>query len=445
MLKRVATALLGKFESREEVQKFLLLGLIFGLMIGIYWALRPIKDGIFSVIVGFDYQPVAKWLSLFLIVPVIFIYGKLADMFSREKVFYIFVGLYTILWLIFAWLFSSPVYGLANTVSSPTRMLGWLWYISIESWGTIMVPLFWAITADITTEDSAKRGFPLIALMAQTGNILGPLFLNARRLGFSSSAPIVLILGAMTLCMGLIMFVFMKVTPRSQLKGYQEEVKVHEKEKEPGFLEGLRLLLTQPYLLGIFAIATAYEIIVTIVDFYFKLNVKMIYPLEVDFSAYMANFAATTGVVATLCVLFGISNIQRRLGITASLVMTPLLLACGVILLKINPTLAVAFWIMVIFKAVNYALNQPTIKQLYIPTSKDAKYKSQAWIEVFGGRGAKAGGSAVNAFNLIFRGKYGVAAGTSLFLTMSTSVSLGLVIGWLFIVVFVAKKYNRAI
>ncbi len=445
MFKRIASTLLGNFESREEVQKFALLGLIFGLMIGCYWALRPIKDGIFSVLVGFDYQPVAKWLSLFLIVPVVLIYGKLTDKFPREKVFYIMTGLYGLLWLGFFLLFSNPAYGLANTVSSPTRYLGWAWYIAVESFGTLMVPLFWAFAADVTPDQQAKRGFPLIALMAQTGNILGPLFLNAKRLGFTSSAPIVLILSAMTFCMALIMFIFMKVTPKEQLRGYQGEIKAQEQEKEPGFFEGIKLLLTQPYLLGIFAITTIYEIIVTIVDFYFKSSARMIYPLEIDFSAYLAHYAVTTGVVATLCVLLGVSNIQRRLGITASLLTTPLLLAAGVVLLKINPVLSVAFWLMVVFKAINYALNQPTIKQLYIPTTKDVKYKSQAWIEVFGGRGAKAGGSGINLFKPFFATKYGAAAGTALFLTMSSVISLGLIGAWLFVGVFLAKTYNKAV
>lgn len=443
MLKRIASKILGNFESREEVQKFTLLGLIFGLIIGTYWTLRPIKDSIFATVVGFDWQPIAKMLSVPLVILLVIVYGKLADKFSREKLFYIFTIAYGLLWISFAWLFANPTLGLANTDSSPYRLLGWAWYISVESFGTLIVPLFWAFTADVTVEDSAKRGFPLIALMAQLGNIIGPLYLNAKRLGFSSSAPVVFILGLLTFAMTIMMFVFMKVTPKDQLVSYQEEM--HVKEKETGFLEGFKLLVTQPYLLGIFIFGFAFEAIVTIVDFYFKSAARVAYPTEVGMSSYLATFAATTGVVASLCVLFGVSNIQRRLGITASLVMMPLIIAGGVVLLKFNPTLGAAFWLMVAFKGVNYALNQPTIKQLYIPTSKDAKYKSQAWIEVFGGRGSKAAGSAVNGLAGVFKGKYGSAAGMAMFLTMSTMASLGLVVVWLFVAIYVAKTYNKAI
>ena len=58
--------------------------------------------------------------------------------------------------------------------------------------------------------------------------------------------------------------------------------------------------------------------------------------------------------------------------------------------IKLNPDwLGAALVIMVLSKAVNYALNKPVLKQLYIPTTKETKYKAQAWIEMFGSSGSK--------------------------------------------------------
>ncbi len=447
MLERIATTLLGKFESKEEVKKFVILGLLFGLIIGTYWALRPIKDSIFGAVVGIDYQPVAKWLSLLVIFPLVIAYGKLIDKYPRQKVFYILTSIYAVAALIFAYFFSHPVYGITAGAADPSRIIGWLWYVYVESFGSLIVALFWAFSTDITTEDSARRGFPLISLFGQTGNILGPLLFNAKRWGFAHSGPIVAMAGVLTFCMALVMWIFMRVVSKEQLQGYQVagDTKEKEKEEEPGFLEGLKLLVTQPYLLGIFLIITIYEIIVTVFDFHFKAMAKAAFPIEVDNAAYLTQYAVTTGIVATLCVLFGINNIQRRLGMTASLIMLPLIVAVGVLGLKFNPTLGVAFWIMVIAKAVNYALNQPTMKQLYIPTTKDTKYKSQAWIEMFGGRGSKAIGSGINGFRLLFKSKYGAAVGISMFLTMSSVISFGLIVAWLFVVVFVSGTYTKAI
>ncbi|MEX0940527.1 MAG: Npt1/Npt2 family nucleotide transporter [Candidatus Babeliales bacterium] len=446
MFKRIAATLWGNFESWEEIQKFSFLGIIFGLIIGTYWALRPIKDSIFGAIVGIEHQPYAKMLSLVFIVPLVIAYSKLIDKFPRQKVFYILTAIYGTAALVFAWYFMDPSYGLANKLEDPSRIIGWLWYIYVESFGSLIVALFWAFSTDITSEDAAKRGFPLIALFGQTGNIVGPLFLNAKRWGFDHSGPIVAIVAIMTFSMAVLMWLFIKVTPKDQFESYQaKDEKAVEKTEEPGFLEGLKLLFTQPYLLGIFLIITIYEVIITVFDFQFKFMAKQAYPLEADNAAYLTQYAVATGIVATLCVLLGINNIQRHMGMTASLIMMPILVILGVIGLKMYPALAVVFWIMVIAKAVNYALNQPTLKQLYIPTTKETKYKSQAWIEMFGSRGSKAGGSYINSFFKTFKESYGVAAGLGMFLTMSSGISLGLIAIWLFVVVFVSKKYNKAV
>lgn len=445
MLKRLATTLWGNFESREELKKFTILALIFCGIIAIYWALRPMKDSIFNALVGTkEWQPLAKTLSLLVIFPIVILYSKLVDMFPRHKVFYFLTGLYGLIALVMFFCFSDPSIGLANTVKSPYRILGWVWYIWVESFGSLMVALFWAIATDITSPESAKRGFPLIALFGQIGNMVGPYFLNAKALGFSNSAPVVGILAGMLFAIGFLFWIFMHVTPASQLKGYHA-AESEEVESEPGFFEGLKLLVTQGYLLGLFLIITVYEVIVTILDFHFKCSVMDSFTSELEQNAYLASYATYTGLISTLCVLFGINNIQRVLGTRVSLLTLPLLTACAVLLIKLNPqSLIIGFWIMVFSKAVNYALNQPTLKQLYIPTSKDTKYKAQAWIEMFGGRFSKFGGSVVNGFRQPLVAHHGAIDGVARFLMFSSLISFGLIGAWLLVAMYVAGIYDKA-
>lgn len=445
MLKRIATALWGKFESTDEIKKFGLLAFIFGLIIAVYWGMRPIKDSIFGAVVGINYQPWAKILSLIVSTPLVILYGKLIDRYPRQRVFYVLTALYGFMALCFAAGFAHPTIGLANNVEDASRLIGWAWYVYVESFGSLIVALFWAITTDITDTQSAQRGFPLIALFGQMGNIFGPMFLRATRYGFTSSAPIVLIIGLLIFTIGLLFWAFTKVVPASQMSGYHA-VGGEEKHSEPGLLEGLRLLLTQGYLFGIFLIIFVYEVILTIFDFHFKTAVKAIYPLERDNAAYLSDYAVWVGIVATACVFFGINNIQRHLGMRASLLLLPMLIAIAVFTLWSNPTaITIAFWIMVLSKAVNYALNQPTLKQLYIPTSKDAKYKAQAWIEMFGSRGSKAAGSGINLFKAPLEASMGKVAGSAAFISMTTCASGGMILVWLFVALYIAKKYTHAI
>lgn len=445
MLSRIATALWGKFESRDELKKFGILGLIFGLIIGTYWALRPMKDSIFNAIVGGEnWLAWAKIVSLCVIFPLVILYGKLIDWYPRHKVFYFLISIYALLALGFTWAFFHPEIGLANETKSAARIIGWMWYVYVESFGSLIVALFWAFTTDTTTSEAAKRGFPVIALLGQTGNILGPWVLNTRFLGVKTSAPLVGVAAALMFLTGILLWVFMKVVPKSQLEGFHGTNE--EKESEPGFFEGLKILCSHTYLLGIFAIVTIYEIIITIIDYHFKLSAFATFGKEAEVNAYLSDYAGWTGVVATVCVFLGINNIQRKLGMTASLLLLPILVIIAVLTIKMNPTaLTIAFWIMVFSKAVNYALNQPTLKQLYIPTTKDAKYKSQAWIEMFGSRGSKAVASLVNSTRSTFTKSLGLIQGINKFLSIVTIVSLGLIGVWFVVAWYVAKTFNKAI
>jgi len=53
-------------------------------------------------------------------------------------------------------------------------------------------------------------------------------------------------------------------------------------------------------------------------------------------------------------------------------------------------------------RGLHYALNKPARENLYIPTTKEVKYKSKAWIEVFGTRIFKATGSSICKLPLAF-------------------------------------------
>ena len=230
-----------------------------------------------------------------------------------------------------------------------------------------------------------------------------------------------------------------KIVPSSERQVYRPAGESHT---EPGFLEGLKLVIKTPYLLSIFLIITIFEIIVTTFDYLFKANVTELYPTEAG--AWLFSYAYTTGLVAFLCVLFGINNIQRKLGMKVSLIVTPLLVAGAVVLSVVYGNVYLFFWIMVFSKAVNYALNQPTLKQLYIPTSEDAKYKSQAWIEMFGSRGSKGTASAFNTLRASFAKWFG-SSGNIAFMMMFASLSLGLIACWIPVAIYAARKYNKAV
>jgi ATP:ADP antiporter, AAA family len=435
--KDLAIGWFGNF-SRQELKKFFLLGFIFFFTIGVYWLIRVTKDGVFMNVVGGDYLPIAKWLSLVVVVPLVIIYGKLTDIFPRHRVFYALCAIYGVLGLLFAYFIQHPTIGMPNVEVDPWRMLGWSYYVYVESFGSIMVALFWSFVADITSPESAKRGYPVISLGGQLGGIFGPLFVSTQAEKLGTGIVIAMGAGAIFVLAAMVWY-FMKVTPSDQLVGFHgtNEAAVEKKEKaKVGFSEGLSLVLSQKYLLGIFAIISLYEVVVTIFDFQFKVLASQVYSGD-QLTAYLGGYGVWVNSVAALCILLGVNNIARFMGLTAALTLLPVIIGGAVILLNLKLSLAVAFYIMVLSKALNYALNQPSKEQLYIPTTKEAKYKAKAWIEMFGSRSSKAFGSAINLMKQIL--------GSHMFVTFSTLVSLGLCGAWFFIALYLGRTHKNAV
>jgi len=425
--------------TKEEFKKYLFLGIILAVIIATYWTMRPLKDAIFGSIVGTgSWLAIAKIVSMFVLFPIVAIYGKMVDRFPRNHMFYFLGLIYGILMIFWGIIFAMPGIGLANTVASPLRIVGWLWYVFVESFGSLVVALFWAFTTDISDPKSAKYGFPLILLVAQLGGVFGPYLSRLPKIFGTTTAPLVAGLSVLIFLMVGLVALFMKIMPKDQLQGYKGASKKEEKsnKEEAGFLDGLKFLFSHKYLMGIFGVLAIFEVIATFLDFNFKTLAIETFSSDVTRTIYLSQFASMVNLVAFFCLLFGVNNIQRWLGVRFTLALMPFIIGAAVVMFMWYPEINVLFWLVVGAKAINYALNGPTVKQLYIPTSEDAKYKSQAWIETFGSRGAKGAASGINGMKDIF--------GSSYFI-LTVYISFGLLATWFFVALYLGRQYNNAL
>lgn len=422
---------------KEERKKFSLLAIIFGITIGVYWLLRPLKDGVFLTMVGTHYLPWVKLLSVVVVLPLVMVYSKLIDRFPRHVVLYLLSTFYALLAIVFAFFILAPGCGLSNTVADPSRILGWSFYLYVETFGVIMAALFWAFVADTTTPDAAKRGYSVIVMGAQMGAVCFPLI--SKYIIHHAGTGYAILFGVGVLCLlPLMVYYYMHHVSHDQMEGFKaDEAKplegTHEKA---GFTEGLRLLVTKPYLLAIFVIVSFYEIINAVLDYQFKALAKMSYTGDA-LSGFLTNFAVVTNLIGLFCVVIGIDRIGRTLGFGKTLVLLPLLVGVCAVSMSFYPFLVVAFAVMAIQKSFNYSLNQPVKEQLYIPTTKDTKYKAKAWIDMFGSRLSKGGASIINGMRGIL--------GAEGFVVFSLVVSFALIGVWVMAALFVGKVHAQAL
>jgi len=442
----------GNFE-REEFKKFLRMGLIFALIIGVYWTLRPLKDAIFIQLVDKLHLPYAKTISVLALLPLVMFYTKLLERTSRERMLIILPTFYGFGVLIFSFLMQfvqaseTEVAARTSFAFLATRGVGYLWYLFVESFGSLVVALFWAFAADTTEPSQAKRGFPMVVAIGQMGGIICPYTVGGlpHRLGLNTDMLSMLILGIFILLIIPLVRYFLRATPKELLQSFHgKNEEAVETQQEPGFLEGLKLMLKHRYLLGIFAANFIYEMIVTIFDFNFKIAAGEIYT-GTALSNYLSLYGSSVNIVSLACLLLGISNITRFLGVGVALAAMPIIVGCALFGFLTMNSLSFLFALMVGSKAINYALNGPALKQLYIPTTPDVRFKAQAWIETFGSRASKEAGSLFNMILAPMQKAFGVLAGKAHYLLLSGSMGFPLLALWFIIAIFLGKKFRRAI
>ena len=440
--------------KKEEIKKFGILALAFFFTIGAYWALRLAKDVIFfklafpvdlgwSAKQGADFQPLAKTFSVVVVFLLVILYSKLVDWFEKHKLFYIIGSFYALLFAGVAtalWVQSWPQgnFILGRTVLAT---VGWVSYFAIESFGSILVALFWSFTASVTASDAAKRGYPLIIAAAQIGAIGGSA-LNF----FTATFGPAQILALSCVSVIAVMFsirMFMRVIPAQDRMG-NREAHATEKKKEgffEGFIAGLRLLVTRKYLFGILIVSTFYEVINTIVDYQMKAQASLHahWGLKHNFQEFLSMYGLATNSLAFVMALLGTSYIIKRWGLTISLLFFPTCLGVALVVLYgyflTNPGAGYMLWatfaVMMLAKGLSYAVSNPTKEMMYIPTSKDAKFKSKGWIDMFGGRLSKAGGARISD---LFKNNLNDL------MIYGTFMSLGLVGLWFVAALYVGRK-----
>jgi len=442
----------GDFE-KEEFKKFLRMGLIFSLIIGVYWTLRPLKDSIFIQLVDRMQLPFAKTVSVLGFFPLLMLYTRLLQRTTREKMMLIFSAFYGVAILCFAALMFFVQKGASNMAELSlipfiaTKALGYIWYFFVESFGSLFPALFWAFASDTTDPTSAKRGFAFVYTMGQIGGVLFPYNIAGLpfRLGLKSDALSMFILGFLVLLIIPLFRYFLRSTPAHLLASFQgKNEPAHEKKEEAGFFEGLKLLLQHRYLIAMFGVNFIYEVIVTIFDFNFKIAASSQYS-GVALSNYLSLYASSVNTVSLLCLLLGISNVTRYLGVGTALAAMPLIVGAALFGFLSLDSLSFMFALMVGSKAINYALNGPALKQLYIPTSPDARFKAQAWIETFGNRTAKEAGSVFNMLLAPLQSLCGPLAGRAYYLMLSGALGFPLLALWLIVALYLGRTYRGAI
>jgi AAA family ATP:ADP antiporter len=209
-------------------------------------------------------------LSVLTTLVLVLYYNNLLDRIATPKLFYLIGTSYTLFFALIAFLLSNDFIGMANTVSHPSRIVGWMSYFAIESYGSLAVALFWAFSNATVGMELAECSYGLILAFAQLGAVVGStIAVKAETFG----VPCIYAVGAV-LCSSVIFMVkaFVYLFPE-HLPTPPSKAAERQAATQPcsSMCTGLYLVLRYEYMLLVFGISCLYEVVLTVLDYEMKI------------------------------------------------------------------------------------------------------------------------------------------------------------------------------
>ncbi|MDA0746454.1 MAG: Npt1/Npt2 family nucleotide transporter [bacterium] len=374
---------------REELPLALLMFCYFFLVITSFWILKPIKKALFIGFYdqgGFDLfswqmsaaqaELLAKVLNMLVALVAVTVFTVLVKTFQRQYLTYIFSGFFIVCYILYSFVLDEP-----------GDLTVWSFYLFGDLFSTLMVATFFAFLNDSVAPEAAKRLYGLIGLGGVAGGAVGTTVLRSQVEALSPSGWLLVCLAIAVVVIGIAAVVGRKVSGQSTGAGERKD----EPEIQTGnpALQGARLVFRSSYLLSIVAIVGLYEMVSTIMDFQFSATVSH-YLDGPEIGAHFATVFAVTNWVALFVQLFLTSFIMTRFGVGVALLFLPVAAVLGSVGFLLAPVLLVGSALNTCDNGFSYSINQSAKEVLYVPTTREEKYKAKAFIDMFVQRFAKA-------------------------------------------------------
>jgi len=333
--------------------------------------------------------------------------------------------------------------------------LGVAFFLWVGIFNLFVIAQFWSFANDIYTQEQGKRLFAIVAFGGSMGAILGPgvagwLFepLGAYQLMLVSA-------GILGICIVITNFVNIREKRRSQVAVKKEDI-----EKPLGKEGGFKLVMGQRYLLLIALLMLVLNLVNTTGEFILGKTVtaeaqKVVAmeeervvasgvseglteadrkKIKLDFIAkFYANFFFWVNLLAAMVQLFLVSRILKYFGVAAALFFLPIVALGAYSIMALIPILSFVKFVKILENSTDYSLQNTARQALFLPTSREAKYKAKAAIDTFFVRM----GDVLSAV-LVYVGVQ-IALATSGF----AAINIVLVFVWLLLILGIVREYKK--
>ena len=436
----------------------ILLALNVFLLLATYYCIRPVREALILSSAGGpelkSYLAAGQAVLLLGLVPA---YGALADRLPRKRLLNTVTAFFIVCLVAF--------YGLAQA-DVPIAVVFFLW---VGIFNLMIVAQFWSFANDLYTKQQGERLFAIVAVGASLGAVLG-----ARLAG--SLIPVfglnqLLLVAAGLLALAVVISNLVDTRERAQQEGhlpsqlttatvpaatgeYQIQT-VEDAKKLTVSLPGVgpmsrrgtfKLVFRNRYLLLIALLIMFVNWVNTTGEYILGRTVVDAADAAVAagtagglseseyIGQFYSDFLFVVSIAALGLQLFVVSRLIKYVGVRVGVLVLPLLAFTGYAVLAFAPALALVRLVKIAENATDYSIQNTVRNVLFLPTSRDEKYKAKQAIDSFFWRAGDVLSAAV-----VFVGITMLGMGTIGF----ARANLVLACVWLLLALAVGREYAR--
>lgn len=341
------------------------------LLLGAYYILKVVRDTLILAESGAEvasYSSAGQALLLLLVVPA---YAAFAARTNRIRL---------VTW---STLFFVSHLGIFYLVGSAGVRIGIAYYLWVGIFNVFIVAQFWAFANDIYTKGQGERLFPIIGVGASLGAWIGAEVIEDI---FESVGPYVaMLLGAavLVLCVAITWVV-------NRIGSGRDDPEQQARAEAPLSKDGaFQLVWSSRYLRYIALLILLLNLVNTTGQY--MLNSLIVTAAnelpEAErlgfIGSYIGGVYAWVNLLGLLIQMFLVSRIFHFIGARGSLFILPAIAIGGYVTLMLAPMLGIVRVVKIAENSTDYSLMNTIRAALYLPTSRDVKYKAKQAIDTF--------------------------------------------------------------
>ena len=420
--------LFAEVRAGEGITTILLTLNVF-LVLTAYYTLKPVREALILSEWSAEAKSYAAAGQVFLLLGVVPLYGALAGRLPRRAL----INRVT--------LFFVACLGLFFVLGNLGVPLGVVFYLWVGIFNLMVVAQFWSFANDLYTPGEGKRLFAIIGFGASAGAVLGSTTVKGVIENIGVYPPFLISAAILLLSLGITNLVASREGNRAVGRGAKGS---DDAEKPVAKGDAFKLVLRTPYLLMIALMILLLNWVNTTGGYLLDRVIGRAADEAIAaglaggldkgqfIGSFYADFFSVVNLVGLLIQLFLVSRILKYLGVRVALLILPVIALGGYTLLVVYPILGVIRWAKTAENATDYSLQNTLRGVLFLPTTREEKYKAKQAIDTFFVRAGDVLSAGLVAF-----GTHVVILGTAGF----AAFNIALTAAWLVLAFVVGKKY----